>query len=87
MVIFVCIGKCKIPLSVPCHSNLNAVVFGPVGVFQKIRSAAGIVFRVIGVRSLQEKERVQKERRERCGSFSLQGKRLISQFPLQPLHL
>lgn len=57
MLISVCSGKCKILLSVPCHSNLNVSVFRPVRVFPKIRSAAGVAFRGTGVRSLQEKER------------------------------
>lgn len=57
MLIFVCSEKSKILLSVPCHSNLNALVFRPVRVFLNIRSVAAIVFYVTGVRSLQEKER------------------------------
>lgn len=57
MLIFVCSGKCKIQLSVPCHSNLNVLVFRPVRALLKIWSIAGIVFGVIGVRFLQKKER------------------------------
>lgn len=52
-------------LSVPCHSNLNVLVFRPVRVFLNIRSKASIVFLVIGGVEGRRGE----EKRERCGSF------------------
>lgn len=72
MLIFVCGRKWKILLSVPCHSNLNALVLRPVRVSLKIWSSDGIAFHVTGVRSLQEEERKGERRREEAKEREMQ---------------
>lgn len=71
MLIYFCGGKCKILLSVSCHTNLNALVFRTVRVSLKIWSVAGIVLLESGLCKNKSKKEKEGERRKEREAHSL----------------